>query len=1099
MASRITSYDANMLLLSSQRQSWQDMNLSNYTFSFKKSCFCLPSYTSQKTYVVENGRVVSGGEHPTRRPLTEEELSQAQTIDEIFTEMESVVSGFPDRFSLSDSSSVFPMDMDVDRSFQMADEEYSLSLWDVREVTAEEDAAFLLAAEKQEQARATWKSADVSEYVYTYVHDCGMCVAADSAPKNVYVSDGKVTKVIDSETHVEVTNPDKLAEYHTIDTLFMWIDYAIASKVSYLLVEYDTTLGYPNNTMIVELPGSDERIQFIVPKLRSACSTMSPDQCGSEPECMTLKALPAPVACDADGLWGGATAPFTNSSSSVVMSNVACVDVQMCTENMPFAISPQGEIVQFSSGCLPNGWEVMDTSQACCSLLSSSSSTSSTSSVCSGSGSSAGHGCSSVKGQAGSLKDFCAVLAGEENAEDSLTTAEFCVSDQLQEMCADVITYAHPRGTPASDTSAYVQFRDSCIPPGWERTYDITPYCTPCDGLSQDQCSDREDCTLLAAVDAIQVCTGDNGITKTQHFCQDKAEAQVCADVETFALGPNGHALLFMTACLPDGWTAVEQSQVCQCGVYNTQDMCEMHSDAGCRAVTGIPADVACNLAESGDTLDFSTQGKFIGCIENMMCTEALTYVAGSKGDYLLPNGCMPNGYQPETASAACLKVTQGCGAFTDGDSCQEAGCAVQIAYPGVQTCLQHDEFTGVTPVEYCVSPAALEERICPEVITYGVTSDGTFLAFPTACLPDFVKPVPADAVCDGCSTYTPEECALQHQCTVISGSPASKSCSDIEIAATTLEAVGCMSSSTMCMASLTWAYEPSHGPYLFPSCVPAGWTQETQDIACSPCSHAGYDSCTLTACEMTCKGCPDTCAVVETYPVQFSCGEGTGTDYTHTTVYDVCPAYPNQKEATKSLKITLYVGGMTPADFESDKVNTSLIESCAHGFSIKSEQINVSAYYECPGDDRCPSTGLRFLLTADSHLAVELITTTNTSDAAQLQVKFETPELYDVMLSDIETQFQSKLTTLNYDWSISARIESARSTVLTSSEEPDDSDVTAEDDDDVNNSTSEKIIAIAVPCVVVGLFVGAAGIAFVRKKRADSLVVEPSWKSLPA
>jgi outer membrane lipoprotein-sorting protein len=115
------------------QQKWQDANISHYRFQLNIGCFCAYRDQMPVTVEVQDGKVVSmtnanGDMLDETNPATEFILKYA-TIDAIFAELKTDEVKNADQKTVTyDATYGFPVDVSIDFSQQMADEELYLNV-----------------------------------------------------------------------------------------------------------------------------------------------------------------------------------------------------------------------------------------------------------------------------------------------------------------------------------------------------------------------------------------------------------------------------------------------------------------------------------------------------------------------------------------------------------------------------------------------------------------------------------------------------------------------------------------------------------------------------------------------------------------------------------------------------------------------------------------------------------------------------------------------------------------------------------------------------------------------------------------------------------
>lgn len=115
------------------QQTWQDAHVSHYRFQLSIGCFC--AYRDQMPVTVEvlDGKAVSmtnanGDVLDESNPATEF-IAKYATIDAIFAELNTDEAKNADQITVTyDSTYGFPVDVSIDFSQQMADEELYLNV-----------------------------------------------------------------------------------------------------------------------------------------------------------------------------------------------------------------------------------------------------------------------------------------------------------------------------------------------------------------------------------------------------------------------------------------------------------------------------------------------------------------------------------------------------------------------------------------------------------------------------------------------------------------------------------------------------------------------------------------------------------------------------------------------------------------------------------------------------------------------------------------------------------------------------------------------------------------------------------------------------------
>ncbi len=112
-------------------------------------------------------------------------------------------------------------------------------------------------------ARAKWERSAIEDYEFRLRIFC-FCPPESSGPVIIKVENGVAVSIEYTQEPKEVTN-DFFKPRDTIDKLFGIIQSAIDDKAESLIVEYDTTYGYPKSIAIDPIKTAiDEEISYFV-------------------------------------------------------------------------------------------------------------------------------------------------------------------------------------------------------------------------------------------------------------------------------------------------------------------------------------------------------------------------------------------------------------------------------------------------------------------------------------------------------------------------------------------------------------------------------------------------------------------------------------------------------------------------------------------------------------------------------------------------------------------------------------------------------------------------------------------------------------------
>lgn len=93
-----------------------------------------------------------------------------------------------------------------------------------------------------------WRDRKIDSYEFTLQIQC-FCPPPANIPLKIWVKQGKIVKVTNSQTQQQLTLPLQ-PDVKTIDQLFEIINQAIQQKVDHLVVTYDAQWGYPTKIVI---------------------------------------------------------------------------------------------------------------------------------------------------------------------------------------------------------------------------------------------------------------------------------------------------------------------------------------------------------------------------------------------------------------------------------------------------------------------------------------------------------------------------------------------------------------------------------------------------------------------------------------------------------------------------------------------------------------------------------------------------------------------------------------------------------------------------------------------------------------------------------
>lgn len=113
------------------RQRWALSNVRSYNYTVYRFCECPPEWSQGITVSVSNGIVTSRINATTGQPAASSDVFS--TIDALFDTVDAAIAGHADYVNASyDSVTGVPLRISIDRSFQVIDDEYWLTVANFR-------------------------------------------------------------------------------------------------------------------------------------------------------------------------------------------------------------------------------------------------------------------------------------------------------------------------------------------------------------------------------------------------------------------------------------------------------------------------------------------------------------------------------------------------------------------------------------------------------------------------------------------------------------------------------------------------------------------------------------------------------------------------------------------------------------------------------------------------------------------------------------------------------------------------------------------------------------------------------------------------------
>lgn len=115
--------------LQRSKQLWAKQKISNYRFTLRRSCFCLPKATEPVTIAVRRGKVTSLVAASNGQPANPEYFEQYNSIPKLFDIIQDAIAKKAHRISVTYHPTLgYPTQISIDYDKQIADEELSLTV-----------------------------------------------------------------------------------------------------------------------------------------------------------------------------------------------------------------------------------------------------------------------------------------------------------------------------------------------------------------------------------------------------------------------------------------------------------------------------------------------------------------------------------------------------------------------------------------------------------------------------------------------------------------------------------------------------------------------------------------------------------------------------------------------------------------------------------------------------------------------------------------------------------------------------------------------------------------------------------------------------------
>jgi Family of unknown function (DUF6174) len=111
------------------RRLWNQQGIRNYRYTLSNSCFCIPEARGPVIIEVRNGITTSITSKETGQPVNPEFFQQYDTIPRLFNVIRNAIARRADNLDVEyDSKLGYPTQINIDYSFQIADEEVFLTI-----------------------------------------------------------------------------------------------------------------------------------------------------------------------------------------------------------------------------------------------------------------------------------------------------------------------------------------------------------------------------------------------------------------------------------------------------------------------------------------------------------------------------------------------------------------------------------------------------------------------------------------------------------------------------------------------------------------------------------------------------------------------------------------------------------------------------------------------------------------------------------------------------------------------------------------------------------------------------------------------------------
>lgn len=119
--------------LNKHLQQWKQAGIQNYSYEFRRSCFCMQEFTKPVLIRVKNNIVIDARLKENKQPLSENLKDNRQTINMLFASIQDAINrkAYSIKVKYNDKYG-YPTSINVDYHKELADEEIFLSAKDLK-------------------------------------------------------------------------------------------------------------------------------------------------------------------------------------------------------------------------------------------------------------------------------------------------------------------------------------------------------------------------------------------------------------------------------------------------------------------------------------------------------------------------------------------------------------------------------------------------------------------------------------------------------------------------------------------------------------------------------------------------------------------------------------------------------------------------------------------------------------------------------------------------------------------------------------------------------------------------------------------------------